>query len=314
MLLLRLHVAAAVACFVAHSFLCCIHSVKIFFLNTRPVVLPPWFLYSPVVLCRPKVPDFAPTPAPLRTVGNFTAISAACVHCQLFFCRFSSQVSVSASYPWCFSVFLSFFYASALSLNVARIKRNESWELRFMLHYVAAVSGVAVVAGVAGVAVVAGISQLSCGAFSHTPNRILAACCCWCCCLGMATQKLRHFINCALFAAKKKGQPLTCCALLCDSPWQLTETLAHQHRPRPTATSHCHCRTAHQQHHHLVAVGHQGGFIWLPKTKREILLQSPQSPHLQVAGFFLGSVLGATPQCCEHHFASYLCSLDLKKI
>jgi len=64
-------------------------------------------------------------------------------------------VSVSASYPWCFSVFLSFFYASALSLNVARIKRNESWELRFMLHYVAAVSGVAVVAGVAGVAVVA---------------------------------------------------------------------------------------------------------------------------------------------------------------
>lgn len=159
-----------------------------------------------------------------------------------------------------------------------------------------------------------GISQLSCGAFSHTPNRILAACCCWCCCLGMATQKLRHFINCALFAAKKKGQPLTCCALLCDSPWQLTETLAHQHRPRPTATSHCHCRTAHQQHHHLVAVGHQGGFIWLPKTKREILLQSPQSPHLQVAGFFLGSVLGATPQCCEHHFASYLCSLDLKKI
>lgn len=64
-------------------------------------------------------------------------------------------MSVSASYPWCFSVFLSFFYASALSLNVARIKRNESWELRFMLHYVAAVSGVAVVAGVAGVAVVA---------------------------------------------------------------------------------------------------------------------------------------------------------------
>jgi len=61
-------------------------------------------------------------------------------------------VSVSASYPWCFSVFLSFFYASALSLNVARIKRNESWELRFMLHYVAAVSGVAVVAGVAAAA------------------------------------------------------------------------------------------------------------------------------------------------------------------